>query len=94
MDTQSWRDPVEPLYDARMRGAAVIATAAGDRVHLHGGCWVSPCASAPPRLMVAFPKEFEGAEIVQEATNMKDQEAVKAIKRPWPAAGFDLKGIR
>lgn len=67
MDTHSFGDAVEPLYDARIRGAAVIGTAAGQRVHLHGGCWVSPCASDPPRLMVAFPKEFEGAQIVQRS---------------------------
>lgn len=65
MDTASLTDPVEELYDARIRGATVIGTAAGSRVHLHGGCWVAPAGSDPPRLMVAFPKEFEGADIVR-----------------------------
>lgn len=64
LDTHSVADPIEPLYDARIRGAALVATAAGLRAHLHAGCWVSPCAGSPARLMVAFPKEFEGAEIV------------------------------
>ena len=67
LDTHSLEDPVEPLYDARIRGAAVIGTAVGGRVHLHGGCWVAPCAGDPPRLMVAFPKEFEGARLAQHA---------------------------
>lgn len=87
MDTQSWRDPVEPLYDARVRGAAVIATAAGDRVHLHGGCWVSPCASAPARLMVAFPKEFEGAEIVRKGKAFSVSFAARD-QTPWLEAFF------
>jgi|GEM_PF-3024923 len=64
MDTGSSADPVEELYDARIRGAAVIGTADGQRVHLHGGCWLAPVGDDPPRLMVAFPKEFEGADIV------------------------------
>ena len=34
-------------------------------MHLHGGCWVAPAAQHPPRLLVAFPKEFEGADIVR-----------------------------
>jgi len=67
LDTRSKDDPVEHLYDARIRGAAVIGTAAGRRVHLHGGCWVAPVGDHPPRLMVAFPKEFEGAEIVRSS---------------------------
>ncbi len=67
LDTHSLEDPIEPLYDARIRGAAVIGTAVGGRVHLHGGCWVSPCAGDPPQLMVAFPKEFEGARLVRQA---------------------------
>lgn len=65
MDTGSRLDAVEELYDARIRGAAVIGTAAGERVHLHGGCWIAPAGDDPPRLMVAFPKEFEGADIVK-----------------------------
>lgn len=65
MDTHSLADPVEPLYDARIRGAVMVGTADGMRAHLHGGCWIAPCAGSPPRLMAAFPKEFEGARIVE-----------------------------
>ena len=65
MDTRSHEDPVEPLYDARIRGVCLISTRAGSRMHLHGGCWLTAAAHRPPRLLVAFPKEFEGAELVR-----------------------------
>lgn len=65
MDTRSHEDPVEQLYDARIRGLCLISTRAGGRMHLHGGCWLTAAAHRPPRLLVAFPKEFEGAELVR-----------------------------
>ncbi len=65
MDTRSRQDPVEQVYDARIRGVCLIGTRAGTRQHLHGGCWVTPTAHRPPRLAVSFPKEFEGAAIVR-----------------------------
>jgi len=37
VDTKSRLDPVEAVYDARVRGACQISTRAGDRMHLHGG---------------------------------------------------------
>lgn len=66
MDSKSQFDTVEPLYDARIRGTLFISTASGERVHMHGGCWAAPCSYDPPRFMVAVPKEFEGAQIIQE----------------------------
>ncbi len=66
MDTRSREDPVEQVYDARIRGVCLISTKAGRRMHLHGGCWVTATAHRPPRLVVAFPKEFEGADIVRQ----------------------------
>lgn len=65
MDTRSHLDPVERIYDARTRGVCLIGTAAGARMHLHAGCWVTPVAGAPPRVLVAFPKEFEGADLAR-----------------------------
>lgn len=67
MDTRSREDPVEQVYDARVRGVCLISTKAGARMHLHGGCWVTAAAHRPPRVLVAFPKEFEGAEIVRQS---------------------------
>lgn len=64
MDSKSLTDPVEPLYDLRLRGACYIATGVPGRVHVHGGCWVAPLGGSTPRLMVAIPKEFEGARLV------------------------------
>lgn len=100
MDTQSRFDPVEPLYDARIRGAALIGTAAGRRVHLHAGCWVAPCASEPPRLMVAFPKEFEGAEIVARGgaftvslTSTQEAEWLDAFFQGDQAIGDDRRHL-
>ena len=66
VDTRSREDPVEQVYDARIRGVCLISTRAGGRMHLHGGCWVTAASHQPPRLLVAFPKEFEGADIVQK----------------------------
>lgn len=65
MDTASLNDPVEPLYDARLRGSVFISTVLENRVHLHGGCWVAP--AGPGWMMVAFPKEFEGADLVRQS---------------------------
>ena len=67
MDSYSLLDPVEPLYDARIRGAFLLTTVDGSRVHMSGGCWGAPCSAQPPRMMVAIPKEFEGAEIAQRS---------------------------
>ena len=69
MDTRSHEDPVEQIYDARVRGVCLISTRAGRRMHLHGGCWVTAAANRPPRLLVSFPKEFEGADIVRQSGN-------------------------
>lgn len=66
MDTRSHADPVEQVYDARIRGVCLISTRAGRRMHLHGGCWVTAAAHHPARLLVAFPKEFEGADLVRQ----------------------------
>lgn len=65
MDTASLHDPVEPLYDARIRGSVFISTYDQSRVHLHGGCWVAPVGGT--HMMVAFPKEFEGADLVKRS---------------------------
>lgn len=66
MDTRSREDPVEQVYDARIRGVCLISTKAGRRMHLHAGCWVTAAAHQPSRVLVAFPKEFEGADIVRQ----------------------------
>lgn len=100
MDTRSLHDPVEALYDSRVRGAVVVGTADGNRVHLHGGCWVSPCSTRPPRIMVAFPKEFEGAQIVERGggftVNLQAREDVawmEAFFRGEQAIRDDRKGL-
>ncbi len=66
LDSRSSDDPVEEVYDARVRGVCLISTRAGGRMHLHGGCWVTAAAHRPARLVVAFPKEFEGADLVRQ----------------------------
>jgi flavin reductase (DIM6/NTAB) family NADH-FMN oxidoreductase RutF len=68
VDSRSREDPVEQVYDARVRGACLISTVSGDgrAAHLHGGCWVSVCAYDPPRVAVAVPKEMEGARLARE----------------------------
>jgi flavin reductase (DIM6/NTAB) family NADH-FMN oxidoreductase RutF len=58
---------VEQVYDARIRGACLNAVWDGSRAHLHGGCWLTACGYAPPRALVAFPREFEGATLVERA---------------------------
>lgn len=65
MDSRSREDPAEAIYDARLRGVCLISTRSGTRLHLHGGCWVTVCANRPPRLLVAIPKEFEAAALVE-----------------------------
>lgn len=65
VDARSHADPVERLYDARTRGVCLISTRWDKRMHLHAGCWVTVAARRPPRLLVAFPKEFAGAALVQ-----------------------------
>lgn len=67
MDTASLHDPVEGLYDARIRGTCLIGTGVEGRVHLHGGCWLAPVSDHPPQMMAAFPMEFEGAELVAQS---------------------------
>lgn len=67
MDTHSRMDEVEAVYDARIRGACLVTARSRSRMHLHAGCWVTACAYEPARLLVAFPKEFEAAEMVQQS---------------------------
>lgn len=45
----------------------MVSTVHRQRVHMHYGCWVAPCSVDPDRIMVAFPKEFEGSSIVQKS---------------------------
>lgn len=82
MDTQSKIDQVEPVYNKRLRGGFFISTTNGKRTHFHNGCWVTQCSHEPPQMLVCFPKEMEGAEIVQRSGKFalsmtaEDQEAL------------------
>ncbi|WP_078596638.1 flavin reductase family protein [Evansella clarkii] len=67
MDTKSEFDPVEEVYNQRLRGAFFISTTDGKRTHFHNGCWVTQCSHEPPQMLVCFPKEMEGAEIVSRS---------------------------
>lgn len=67
MDTFSYQDPYEPVYNKRVRGVFFVSTQDDKRGHFHFGCWVSQCSHKPPRMLVCFPKEMEGAEIVQRS---------------------------
>ncbi len=65
MDSQSLRDPVELIYDQRIRGALLISVADQESCHIHGGCWLAICGLRPARLMAAIPKEFAAAEMIE-----------------------------
>ncbi|MHB1505170.1 MAG: flavin reductase [Sulfobacillus sp.] len=65
MDSQSLLDPVELIYDRRIRGALMISVADDQHCHLHGGCWLAICGLSPARLMAAIPKEFAAAAMIQ-----------------------------
>ncbi|MDC3417631.1 flavin reductase family protein [Aquibacillus salsiterrae] len=65
IDTKSKFDPVEEVYNKRLRGGFFIATTDGERTHFHNGCWVTQCSHEPPQMLVCFPKEMEGADIVR-----------------------------
>lgn len=67
MDSHSLEDPMELIYDRRLRGALVISVAVGQRAHIHGGCWLAVAGLAPARLMAAIPKEFAAAAMIAEA---------------------------
>ncbi len=67
MDSKSGSDPVERRYDRRIRGVCLISAAAGRRMHLHAGCWVTAAGDDPPRVAVSIPREFEGAALALES---------------------------
>ncbi|MDC3411959.1 flavin reductase family protein [Aquibacillus sp. 3ASR75-11] len=65
MDTKSKLDPVEEVYNKRLRGGFFISTTDGKRTHFHNGCWVTQCSHEPPQMLVCFPKEMESTEIIK-----------------------------
>lgn len=67
MDSGSGSDPVEKIYDQRIRGVGVIMVQAERQWHAHAGCWFMLASLAPPTLMVAVPHEFAAATLIPEA---------------------------
>jgi flavin reductase (DIM6/NTAB) family NADH-FMN oxidoreductase RutF len=65
MDSKQQFDPFHAVYHLRSRGVFFISTTDGKRTHFHFGCWVSQCSHEPPRMLACFPREYEGAEIMQ-----------------------------
>ncbi len=66
MDSQSLADPVELIYDRRVRGALIVSVADGQNAHIHGGCWLAVAGLRPARLMAAIPKEFRAAAMIEQ----------------------------
>ena len=67
LDSRSRADPVEQVYDHRIRGVGVIMVQAERRMHVHAGCWFMLASLAPPTLMVAIPHEFAAATLIPES---------------------------
>lgn len=67
MDSRSRTDPVEQVYDHRIRGVGVIMVQAERRMHAHAGCWFMLASLTPPTLMVAVPQEFAAATLIPES---------------------------
>ncbi len=67
MDSRSRTDPVEQVYDYRIRGVGVIMVRAERRMHAHAGCWFMLASLTPPTLMVAIPHEFAAATLIPES---------------------------
>lgn len=67
LDSRSGRDPVEQVYDHRIRGVGVIMVQAERRMHAHAGCWFMLASVAPPTLMVAIPQEFAASTLIPES---------------------------
>lgn len=65
MDSKQQYDPFHGVYHLRSRGVFFVSTIDGKRGHFHFGCWTTQCSHEPPRMLTCFPKEYEGAEIVQ-----------------------------
>lgn len=67
LDSRSRTDPVEQVYDHRIRGVGVIMVQAERRMHVHAGCWFMLASLTPPTLMVAIPHEFAAATLIPES---------------------------
>lgn len=64
MDSKQQYDPYSPIYNLRSRGVFLVSTTDGQRGHFHFGCWTTQCSHEPPRMLTAFPKEYEGTDIM------------------------------
>ena len=67
MDSGSRSDPVEKIYDQRIRGVGVVMVQAERQWHAHAGCWFMLASLAPPTIMVAVPQEFAASALIPEA---------------------------
>lgn len=67
LDSRSRMDPVEQVYDHRIRGVGVIMVQVDRRMHAHAGCWFMLASLTPPTLMVAIPNEFAARALIPES---------------------------
>ena len=67
VDVLSAGDPVEALYNRRVRGLGVLVAADDTRMHAATGCWFMLAAGTPPRLVVSIPHEFPTLTLLREA---------------------------
>lgn len=66
MDPRSAEDPVERVYNRRIRGLGMIVAGDGQTFHVHPGCWFTFVAGTPSRMVVAIPAQYPGALLAVE----------------------------